>query len=103
MKYCALLLFAAATFPGFGQSFRPDPVTTPSAKASVQPNLSVAPDGSVVLSWVEPAPNGSYALRYAVRRGTQWSEPHTIASRPHFFRQPAELPEVVAITDKLWM
>jgi hypothetical protein len=103
MKYWTLLLFAAVTFPGLGQSFRVDPVTSPSGKASVQPNWSVAADGSVVLSWVEPATNGSYALRYAVRRGSQWSEPHTVATRGHFFRQPAELPEVVAINGKSWL
>src|ERR1700730_230262 len=49
MKYCTLLLFAAVTFPGHGQSFRAEPVANPSGKGGVQANLSAAPDGSVVL------------------------------------------------------
>src|SRR5579871_4738030 len=100
MKYRAWLLFAALTLPLFGQGFHADPVQNPAGKASIQPNWSVAPDGSVVLSWVEPATDGSFSLRYAVRHGSQWSEAHTIASRRHFFRQPAEIPEVIAIGDK---
>ena len=103
MKNCALLLLAVVTVPGFGQGFKVDPVTNPSGKSSVQANWSAAPDGSVVLSWVEPTASGSYALRYAVRHGSQWSEAHTAATRGHFFRQPAELPEVVAVSDKQWM
>jgi len=42
-------------------------------------------------------------LRYAVRRGASWSEPHTVAAGRHFFRHPAEAPEVVALSDRLWL
>ncbi len=87
----------------FSQSFRAERIPNPAGTGSVQPSWSVAPDGSVVLSWIEPAANHSYALRYAVRRGSQWSEARTVASRPHFFRQPAEAPEVIEVNDKLWM
>jgi BNR repeat-like domain len=103
MKYRVLLVAAALAVPALSQSFRAERVTNPSAKGSLQPNWSVAPDGAVVLSWIEPSANGSYALRYAVRHGSQWSEARTIASRRHFFRQPAEVPEVMQIKDRLWM
>src|SRR5581483_11672773 len=103
MKSCTLLLFAALALPGFGQSFKSEPTPNPSAKGSVQPNWSVSPDGSPVLSWIEPAADGSYSLRYAVRNGSKWSEPRTVAAHRHFFRQPAEIPEVMAIGPGQWM
>jgi hypothetical protein len=42
-------------------------------------------------------------LRYAVFRGTKWSEPQTVAVNRHFFRHPAEAPEVMELTEKQWM
>lgn len=103
MKSCTVLLFAALTLPGFGQSFKSEPVSNPSAKGSVQPNWSVAPDGNPILSWIEPSTDGSYSLRYSVRKGSQWSEPHTVAAHRHFFRQPAEIPEVMEIGAGQWI
>lgn len=103
MRNCALLVALTLSVPLFSQSFRAERIPNPAGTGSVQPSWSVALDGSVVLSWIEPAANGSYALRYAVRRGSQWSEARTVASRAHFFRQPAETPEVIEVSDKLWM
>ncbi len=103
MTYFTLLLLVAAALPGFSQSLRMEAAPNPSGKGSIQPNWSVAADGSPVLSWVEPSANGSLALRFAVRHGAQWSEAHTIASERHFFRHPAELPEVLEIKPGVWM
>jgi len=103
MTYFTLLLLVAAALPGFAQTLRTELVPNPSGKGSIQPNWSVAADGSAVLSWVEPSPDGSLSLRYAVRRGTQWSEPHTVASKRHFFRHAAEVPEVMEIKPGTWM
>ncbi len=103
MTYFTLLLLVAAALPGFAQTLRTEPIPNPSGKGSIQPNWSVAADGSVVLSWVEPSADGSLSLRYAVRRGTQWSEPRTIAAHRHFFRHPAEVPEVMEIKPGAWM
>src|SRR5581483_4463348 len=96
------LLLTAATL-GFGQSFNAESFPNPSGPGSIQPNLSAAPDGSVVLSWVEPAKGGAFSLRYAVRHESKWSEPHTVAAQRHFFRHPAEMPEVVALNDHMWL
>ena len=103
MTHRTLLAFALATLPTFAQSLRVEPTQNPSIKGSIQPNWSVAADGSAVFSWVEPAADGSYSLRYAVRRGAQWSEPHTVAAKRHFFRQPAEIPEVMEVKPGAWM
>src|SRR6516165_10235978 len=87
----------------FGQTFRSEALANPSGAASVQPNWSVTPDGSALLSWIEPAKDGSFSLRYAVRHGSNWSEPHTIAGPRHFFRHPAELPEVAQLGEHQWL
>jgi hypothetical protein len=87
----------------FGQTLTPDTVSNPAAAGSLQPNWSATPDGHAVLSWIEPAKNGEFALRYAVRGANGWSEARTVVANRHFFRQPAEVPEVMALSDHLWM
>jgi len=93
----------AAAVPGFGQKFTAETLANPAAAGSLQPNWSATPDGNAVLSWIEPTKDGSFSLRYAVRRGSNWSEARTIAEHRHFFRHPAEVPEVMALGDKQWM
>ena len=103
MRDVALLLMLAAAVPGFGQKFTAETLANPAAAGSLQPNWSATPDGNAVLSWIEPTKDGSFSLRYALRRGSNWSEPRTIAEHRHFFRHPAEVPEVMALNDKLWL
>lgn len=103
MKRLHLSLLIAVVLPVFGQTYRAGALANPSAPGSLQPNWSTTPDGSALLSWVEPTKDGSFALRYAVRRGTNWSEPHTVATNRHFFHHPAEVPEVMALSDRQWM
>jgi hypothetical protein len=93
----------AAAVPGYGQKFTAETLANPAAPGSLQPNWSATPDGSAVLSWIEPTKDGSYSLRYALRRGSNWSEARTIAEHRKFFRHPAEVPEVMALGDKQWM
>jgi hypothetical protein len=76
----------------WGQTLKVEPAANPSGPGSSQVNWSVTQDGSPLLSWVE-----SDELRYAVRKGVQWSAPRTIASHRHFFHHPAELPEVITL------
>ncbi|HEY3827355.1 MAG TPA: sialidase family protein [Bryobacteraceae bacterium] len=76
----------------FGQALKVQPAANPSGPNSSQVNWSVTQDGNALMSWVE-----SEELKYAIRRGGQWSEVRTIASHRHFFHHPAELPEVIAL------
>ena len=94
---CALLLLA--TTCGFAQALKLAPVSNPSAAGSIQPNWAIAADGSALLSWVEPSKSGGYTLRYAVRRGTAWSEARTIAAGRKLWRHPAEMPGMVSLSD----
>jgi hypothetical protein len=96
---CFLLINLAA----FGQGLRSEALANPAAEGSVQQNWSAAPDGSAILSWIEPGRNGNFSLRYAVRKGAAWSEARTVIAGRKFFRHPAEAPEVMQVSAKLWL
>jgi hypothetical protein len=74
------------------QTLKVEPAANPSGPGSSQVNWSVTQDGSPLLSWIE-----SDELRYAIRKGAQWSAPRTIAAHRHFFHHPAEMPEVITL------
>jgi hypothetical protein len=93
------IYFFVAVAPGFGQMLKVEAIANPSGATSLQAHWGLAQDGSPLLSWVETIKDGSYTLRYAMRRGAQWSEPRTIAANRHFFRQPAESPSVISFAD----
>lgn len=91
-------LVVLATLPGFGQALKLETVANPAPMGSLEAHWGTAQDGSPLLSWIEPVTGGSYALRYSVRRGSQWSEPRTIVTNRRFFRQPAESPSVISFS-----
>ena len=62
----------------------PDDLPSPAAPGATTPNLGVAPDGKVYMSWLEPADSG-HALRFAVLDGRTWSAPKTIRTARDFF------------------
>ncbi len=97
MRNSALVLVLAAGMAA-GQTLTVNAVANPSGPESSQVNWSVTQDGNALMSWVE-----SDTLKYAIRRGTQWSQPRTIASHRHFFHHPAELPEVIAMPHGAFM
>jgi hypothetical protein len=73
-------------------------IDSPATTASGEPNLCVAPDGRVILSWIEPADAG-HALRFAVRDGGAWSAPATIARGADWFVNWADFPSVLVLGD----
>jgi hypothetical protein len=103
MRFTASVVFLALSVFGLGQKLTVDLLTSPAGDGSVQPNWSAAPDGSAVLSWVEPAKGGGFSLRYAMRSDSKWSEARTVVTNRRFFRHPAEAPEVLRIADHEWM
>src|SRR5262249_41314220 len=57
-------------------------IESPAGARSVEPSLSVGPDGRVYLSWLEPVQPKGYELKFAVRsKGGSWSTPHTITQQ----------------------
>lgn len=95
INFLLLPVLATALFGQtmFGQTLKVQPAPNPSGADSSQVNWSAAPDGSLIMSWVE-----SDVLKYAVRKGGQWSDVRTIAAKRNFFHHPAELPEVIAMS-----
>jgi hypothetical protein len=70
---------------------------------SGEPNLFATPDGSVLLSWFEPADTG-HALKAALRsRDGVWSPPVTVVEGRDFFVNWADFPSVVVRDDGSWV
>ncbi|HEY7338481.1 MAG TPA: hypothetical protein VH639_26580 [Bryobacteraceae bacterium] len=99
MNKIAYLLFLAVAAAGLGQKLTATAAANPSGNGSIQPNWGMAADGSVLLTWVEPAGEGLGTLKYAARKGSVWSEARTIATGRRFWRHPAEIPEMIALSD----
>ncbi|MGI9076070.1 MAG: sialidase family protein [Gemmatimonadaceae bacterium] len=70
-----------------------DSIGSPAAPGSAEPNLAVAPDGKVYMSWLEPAGSG-HALRLAIFDGTGWSPARTIRAGNDFFVNWADFPSI---------
>jgi hypothetical protein len=72
---------------------------SPAALGSEAPNVSVAPDGRVFLSWLEPGAGKAYSLKYSVREGQGWSAPKTIATGTNWFVSGADFPTIAFMAD----
>jgi hypothetical protein len=73
---------------------------TPAAPGSGEPNLTVAADGRVLLSWIEPASDQGHALRYVSRvKGGAWSAARTITEGRNWFVNWADFPSMAALPD----
>jgi hypothetical protein len=79
--------------------------TLPAPAGAAQPDLAVAPDGALLLSWLEPADADTGALRFRLSqwKAHAWMPPVTIAEGDDFFRNWADTPHVFALQDgSLW-
>ena len=72
---------------------------SPAGTGSGQPNLAVAPDGRVYLSWIERLNEGRFSLRFAVKAGEGWSAPKVIAEGANWFVNWADFPSLIALPD----
>lgn len=81
---------AASTFDVTG-------VESPAGPGSTEPNLVIAPDGDVLLSWVEPSGDSMHALRFARWEDSAWSAPQTIVRRGDFWLNWADFPTMASL------
>ncbi len=89
------VLFVAAAAASQSPVLSLQPVTTPAAAHSAQPQLSVSARG-VLLSWIER--QGDLAtLRFAERTSSGWSAPRTIASGRDWFVNWADVPSALRL------
>lgn len=72
---------------------------SPAGAESREPELFTGADGRVILSWVEKRGGETYALRFAVRDPSGWSEARTVAEGDDWFVNWADFPSVVALDD----
>ena len=75
------------------------PIASPVSGAGTEPNLSLAADGRLLLSWVEPATGGGKALRFSTLSGSSWSTPKTVYAGSTREDSPSEGPLVVEAPD----
>jgi hypothetical protein len=78
--------------------------TLPAPPGSAQPNLSVAPDGDLLLSWIERRAGGGHRLAFARHDArTGWSPAGAIAEGGDWFVNWADFPALQALPDgSLW-
>ena len=73
----------------------------PANAGSMAPNLATGPDGTVVLSWIEPEGAG-HALQFTVFDGNGWGDARTVATGENWFVNWADFPSVVPVSDSDW-
>ncbi len=69
-------------------------VENPVSSQSGEPNLFVADQGEVYLSWIDALENDEHALRFAKWENMQWSAPQTIAQDSGWFVNWADFPSL---------
>ncbi len=67
---------------------------SPAGPGSGEPSLITAPDGRVLLSWLEPAPDSAFAMRVASFDGARWSAPSTVRTARDFIVNWADFPSL---------
>ena len=105
MKPSILTLFVALGLAGCSPAPPPTPAVTPldvpAAIGSMAPNVATGPDGTLVMSWIEPAADG-HALRFSVLEGDGWGSPREVSRGDNWFVNWADFPSVVPLSDDLW-
>ncbi|MBL8166569.1 MAG: exo-alpha-sialidase [Acidobacteria bacterium] len=74
-------------------------LASPAGTGSGQPNLAVAPDGRVYLSWIERLGEGRFSLRFSSLEKEKWSVPQVIAEGSNWFVNWADFPSMVVLPD----
>lgn len=72
---------------------------SPAGQGSGQPNLAVAPDGRVHLSWIERLGEGRFSLRFSTLEKGIWSAPRVIAEGSNWFVNWADFPSMIVLPD----
>jgi hypothetical protein len=99
------LLIALALLPALAGAATVERWTLPAPAGSAQANLSQAPGGDLLLSWIERAPEGGHRLVFARHAGKDgaWSAPRVIAQGSDWFVNWADFPALQALPDgSLW-
>jgi hypothetical protein len=99
LALCLLIVAGCGSESSSGAPIRPAQIENPAAAQSGEPNLSVAPDGSVLMSWLEPVAGEGYRMRFSRLRGEVWGEPRTVVTDRDLLINWADFPSVVQLPD----
>ena len=94
-----ITILLGATLLGVAAWRSVNDIESPTGPGATEPNFSVAPNGHVYMSWLEPA-DSAYALRVASYDGKRWSAARTVRTGSDFFVNWADFPSVVALGGK---
>jgi hypothetical protein len=95
-----VLAFVACTRRVPEKSLIARQLETPAGPGSGEPNLAVAPDGRVLLSWIEAAGDQGHRLRFSARpKAGAWSAPETVAAGKDWFVNWADFPSLAVLPD----
>ena len=101
---CLLALGAPAGAHPVPPELVVQPWALPAPAGAAQPQLARAPDGDLLLSWVERREGGGHRFRFARHdAATGWDAPRTIAEGTDWFVNWADVPMLQALGDgSLW-
>jgi hypothetical protein len=74
---------------------------SPGDPGSRYPHLATAPDGTLVMSWLQPRDDGGHELRFATWHEDGWSAAGVVAAGSDWFVNWADFPSVVPGPDGL--
>lgn len=87
-------LIACSESPPAGSSMHTE-IPSPARPGSQTPHLTITPEGSVWMSWLETVDADTQALRAANLRDGHWSDPVTIAKGSDWFVNWADFPSLL--------
>jgi hypothetical protein len=96
-----LTLFAACAEPDADSALQIQTLPRIAQLGSAESNLANGPDGTVIMSWLEPDGDDT-ALRFSTLDKGQWSAVGTVAKGNNWFVNWADFPSVVPIDETLW-
>lgn len=96
----AILGLSGCSEHGVGSTGSLTELRSPAAPGSQLPRLSLAPDGTVWMSWVTEATGDAHTLRISALRGDEWSEPLVVAEGAGWFVNWADFPSLLAGSDQ---
>ncbi len=102
-KVSVILLFLYVSLAFAYSQPKPFPelreIGSPASNGSALPFLQSTPDGTILMSWVEPGRRAKHALRMAEFDGERWSSARTVVEGDSFFANWADVPSVVKLRD----
>lgn len=104
MSLCRqMLVVCAGLLAGLAGAAEISELPSPAGPGAMGSSFTRGPDGTVHLSWLEPAGDGRHALKFARLDAAtrRWSEARTIATGPGWFVNWADFPQLAVQGDRM--